>query len=95
LAPYLLDDLRTNFITLAANGYATMHYNISRIAIDKPCQIPNSCLENPGCDPAPPGVEEGHRPATGMGKVDGDAVRNRYGECQTGPACEVSIEAIE
>ena len=56
------DHFRSHFITVTANTYATMHYNIARLAICGGAEGSYAGLKNAAGDPAPTGMDQGCGP---------------------------------
>src|SRR5215471_11572538 len=56
----LFEDIRINFITLAANAYPTMHYYVRRRAFRALHQLVEPAFQDAGGNSPPTGVQERH-----------------------------------
>ena len=93
--PEAIGDFRTYFITLAANTYATMHYDVTCPGEATRLQEVDGPLQNPAGRAAPPRVDERERAFVGHRQVHGYAVRDGDREQDAGFVRRMSIDPVE
>ena len=90
-----IGNLRTNFIAVATNPDAAMHYDVR--GLGKPValeQVDGARQDAAGRAP-PARMHERDRPFLGNGEIDRNAVGDRHGEEHAGIVGRVSIDAVE
>src|SRR5216684_2708978 len=70
----LAQDCRTYFITLAANAYSTMHYDICRPHEPEPLHDLHAALQDASRRPPPSGVEQRDHLLLGCGEIHRNAI---------------------
>src|SRR5438552_4019100 len=88
------DHFRSHFITVTANTYATMHYNIARLAICSGAEGSYAGLKNAAGDPAPTGMDQGCGPRWRMSKVNGYTVSDGHREEESGSGGQVAVKSL-
>src|SRR5512146_3539477 len=91
----LLRDVITYFIAVAANTYATMHYDVSPEGPRTRRQDFHTLLQYAIGHPPPPCVPQGDRAPLGSCQVDRDAVRHRDREQHSRLPGGMAIHALE
>src|SRR6266436_3336028 len=88
-------DFRTNFIALATNADAAMHYNLARLGNAAPLEELDTLLENAVGGPAPSRVDQRDRTLLRDGEVHRNTVGDGHGEQHAALAGRMSIDAVE
>src|SRR6266699_2702808 len=88
-------DFRTNFITLATNSDAAMHYNIARLGKAAPLEELHTLLEDAVGGPAPSRVDQRDRTLLRHREVHRNTVGDGDGEQYAALGGRVSIDAVE
>jgi len=90
-----LRDLRSDFITGAANSDTAMHYDCLWGLLRPPCQGANPRLEDTACRSTPSGMQDPDGSGVRLQQVDRDAVGNGDGEEHVRLGCDVTVQSLQ
>ncbi len=88
-------NFRPDFIAVATNPNATVHYDFRRGDPPSRLQQGQALSENPSTGSPPPGMQQGNGPMGRGHEVDRDAIRHRHREQQARPGGRVAVDPLE